>query len=64
MRNTTINHIRHMTHEFYFKRPMQMIQLRFKKTIDEIPHLMNALDRSVNHYLNREYPYKIKLEQN
>ena len=52
---TTVSFIRYMTHEFCIKQPMQRIELKLNMVIDENPHLINALDRSVNHPSIRKY---------
>ena len=45
---TTVISVGYMTQEFYCKRPMQMNELKLNLIIDENPHLVKALDRSVN----------------
>ena len=40
-----------MTHEFYIRQAIQMVELKLKKIINENHHLLNALYRSVNHPL-------------
>ena len=44
-----------MTFDFYIKQPMLMIELNLNKMIDIDPHLISALDRSVNHPLIGKY---------
>ena len=54
---TTISNKGYMTDDSHFKEPMQMVELKLKMIIVESPYLINALDRSVNHPLNRKYSY-------
>ena len=51
----TASFIKHMIHEFYIKRSMQMCILKLNLIIDENPHLKKALDRTVNHLSLRKY---------
>ena len=44
----------HMTHDFYIKNPMQMIERRLNVVIDTHPQLKNALDRNENYLLIRK----------
>ena len=59
MRITTISNKRYMTHDFYNKQPMQIFELKLSMIIDENPHLINALERSVIHPVIRKYSYRI-----
>ena len=43
-----------MTFQHYLKEPMQKAELKLNAKIDENPHLIYALDRSVNHSLIRK----------
>ena len=40
-----------MTYEFQNKQRKQIVDSKFNMLIDKTPHLINALDRSVNHPL-------------
>ena len=53
----TISDMRNMTHNFYMKNPMHMVEGRLKMVIVKSPHLFNALDRRVNHPLFRKYSH-------
>ena len=44
-----------MAYEYYNKQPMEMVALNLNMIIDNNPHLINALDRSVNHPLMGKY---------
>ena len=55
MNITTIITKRCMAYEYYLKQQMQMAELNLNMKISKSPHLMNALDRSVNHPLIRNY---------
>ena len=49
-----------MTYECYIKQPMQIVELKLDMIIDNNPHLINALDRKVNHpsiTKNRNIPF-------
>ena len=50
----TISNNRRMTYELYNEQPTQMIELKINMIIDNIPHLMNALERSANYLLIRK----------
>ena len=39
-----------MVYEFYIEESMQMVIYKLKTLIENIPHLINALGRSVNHF--------------
>ena len=54
MNITTISKKRYMTYEFRHKQPMQMVEMKLNVILDENPHLINSLNRSVNHPLVRE----------
>ena len=43
-----------MTYECYIKQPKQMVGMNLNMIIYKHPHLINALDRSINHPLNRK----------
>ena len=47
--------INNKTYEYYIKQPMQMVELNLNMIINNDPHLINALDRSINHPLLRKY---------
>ena len=51
----TISNKKYITHEFYIKQPMQMVELKMNIIIDFNPHLLNRFDRSVKHLSNRKY---------
>ena len=46
---------KYMAYEYYNKQPMEMVALNLNMIIDNNPHLINALDRSVNHPLMGKY---------
>ena len=48
---TTISQKRYMTIEFYIKEPMQTIEMRMKKEIDNYPHIKSELERGTSHLL-------------
>ena len=51
-------HLQSLTHnkiEYYIKQPMQILELNLKMIINNNPHLINVLDRSINHPLIRKY---------
>ena len=54
---TTFHNQKHMTYEYDVKQPTQMIILNLKMKIDGNPHLINALDRRVNHRLISKSSY-------
>ena len=58
----TVSSIRHMTYDFYFRPPMQMVKLKIDMIIVENVHLIETLDRSINHPLLRKNSYK-KIEE-
>ena len=39
------------------KHPMQLVELNLKMIIDNNPHLITALDKSVNHPIIKKYSY-------
>ena len=41
---------------------MQVVDMKLNMINDENPHLMNALERSVNHPLMKIYSYKYQLK--
>ena len=51
----TISNKRYKDYEFYIKQPMQMVESELNMIISENPHLINSLDRSINHTLTRKY---------
>ena len=51
----TISDIRNMTYKYYINSPMQMVERRLNMIIARNPHLINALDRRINHPLIRKY---------
>ena len=55
MFNTTISNKRYKSSEFQIKQPLQMVELKLHIIIDGNPHLINALDRSVNHSLFQKF---------
>ena len=44
-----------MNYAYFFKQPMEMIELKLKMLISKNPHLINSLDGSINHPLIRKY---------
>ena len=40
-----------MTYEIYIKQPMQAVELRLNIIIAKNPHLINSLNRCINHSL-------------
>ena len=52
---TTDKH--YITHKQYMNQPMQIIERRLNFVIDRCPQLINALDRSKNHPLIRNYSH-------
>ena len=59
MRIATFSNKRYITHDFYNKQPMQIFELKLSMIIDENPHHINALERSVIHSIIRKYSYII-----
>ena len=51
---TTVRNKLPMSCEFHITQPRQMVELKLKMIIDENPHLLNTLDRTVNHPLFRK----------
>ena len=51
---TTVSFIKYLNIEF-FKRPMQKVEIFFKRIVHGKPHLINAADRINNHPLIRNY---------
>ena len=47
-----------MSYVFYFKQPLEMLELKLNMLLDETPQLINSLDGSVNHPFIREYSIK------
>ena len=54
MNNTTISNKRHISSELRFKRLFEMVELKLNKIPDENLQLVNSLNRSVKHPLNRK----------
>ena len=46
-----------MSHDFFIKQPMQMVELKLNMMIDEIPFLIKALDRSVIRPVDKNFSY-------
>ena len=46
-----------MTYEFYNTNPMHMVERRLNMIIARNQHLINVLDRRVNHPLVRKYSH-------
>ena len=55
MNDATVSNKNFLTYEFYFKQPMQLVELIKNMIIDIILNLIYALDRSVNYPLIRNY---------
>ena len=50
----TTSDIRNMTYEYYIKQPKHMVEFKLKMIIAKNPHLINTLDRRINHPLIRK----------
>ena len=48
-----------MVYDYNIKRPMQTVKLKLNMMVDDSQHLINALERSVNHPLIKKIPIKI-----
>ena len=60
---TTISKKRYITYDSYIKQPRQWVETNWNMLISKNPHLVNALERSINHPLIRKYsntPLKIQ----
>ena len=53
----TDSNTRYKAYDFYFEHPKQMADMELNMINDEIPHLINQPDRSVNHPVVRNYSY-------
>ena len=53
----TLSDERNMIDEYYIKQPKHMVEFKLDMIIDKNPHLINALDRHVNHPLIRKYSH-------
>ena len=55
MKITTINEKMNVTYQHHVKQPMQAVEIRLKVNIVKNPHLINSLNRYINHPLIRKY---------
>jgi len=46
-----------MTYFFYINNPMPMVERKINMNIAKNPHLINALDRSIDHPMIRKFSY-------
>ena len=57
MNVTTINHKMYTIYDYYIQHPMQAVELKLNMIIAKNPHLINSLNRSHVHPLNRKYSF-------
>ena len=53
----TISDIRNMTYEYFIKQPKHMVEFKLNMMIAKNPHLINTLDRRINHFPIRKYSH-------
>ena len=57
MISKTFSDTRNMTYEYYINNPMHMVERRLNMIIARNPHLINVLNRRVNHPLVTKNPH-------
>ena len=51
----TVSNKKYMVYEKYIKEPMQMVELKMNMVKENSLHIINTLDRSINHHSNRNF---------
>ena len=62
MNISTNNDKRYVTYDYYIQHSMPAVELKLNKTLAKNPHLINSLNRSHNHALNRKYSHIAQVE--